>query len=229
MNSSGFIFLFWCLALLIAVIAIGWSTYEGLNQRYDLIFWRTIKFYASCLGILGLVLLLLNMEKTIRDSIGGKSKELALINLYETRFFTTQYVSTTCAHKDENRQAAIDCGEAINADNLVRSSFILNNQLYPTLGYQQMQYRSKETDAFIHEVNKRLSSINTLIPEAANGGSFFSDDTRTKFFLLASILLSLSIAGSIGESAYQLNGMFPLFRCARMLMAGGADAPSSWR
>jgi hypothetical protein len=25
------------------------------------------------------------------------------------------------------------------------------------------------------------------------------------------------------------DGMFPLFRCARMLMAGGADAPSSWR
>jgi hypothetical protein len=26
-----------------------------------------------------------------------------------------------------------------------------------------------------------------------------------------------------------LNGMFPLFRCTRMLMAGGADTPSSWR
>jgi hypothetical protein len=25
------------------------------------------------------------------------------------------------------------------------------------------------------------------------------------------------------------NGMFPLFRCTRMLMAGGADTPSSWR
>jgi hypothetical protein len=27
----------------------------------------------------------------------------------------------------------------------------------------------------------------------------------------------------------KLDGMFPLFRCARMLMAGGADTPSSWR
>jgi hypothetical protein len=204
MDSSGFILLFWCLALLIAVIAIGWSIYKGLNQRYDLLFWRTIKFYASCLGILGLVLLLLNMEKTIRDSIGGKNRELAFVNLYETRFFTTQYVSATCAHKEENKQAATDCDEARNADRLVSSSFILNNQFYPTLGYTQIQYRSKETEAFIQKVNKRLSYINTLMPEAANTGSFFSDDTRIKFFLLASILLSLSIAGSIGESAYQL-------------------------
>jgi DNA-binding HxlR family transcriptional regulator len=27
----------------------------------------------------------------------------------------------------------------------------------------------------------------------------------------------------------KINGMFPLFRCTRMLMAGGADTPSSWR
>ena len=29
-------------------------------------------------------------------------------------------------------------------------------------------------------------------------------------------------------SENKVDGMFPLFRCARMLMAGGADTPSSW-
>jgi len=43
------------------------------------------------------------------------------------------------------------------------------------------------------------------------------------------ILVFCAIVTLIVTSAQQLNGMFPSFRCTRMLMAGGADTPSNWR
>lgn len=204
MNTSNFILILWGITLIIAIATIGWSVYAGFRQYYSLVFWRTAKFYASVLGIIGLSFLLLNIEKTIRDSLGAKAKELALIDFYETKFFTTQFVSIICSHENESRQAQLDCFDARNTDNLVSTYNIENHKPYLKMEFPNKQARSKQIDNFFEEVNIRLSNINTLIPETGNAASFFSDEHRIKFLHLAAILLSLSIAGSVGESAYQL-------------------------
>jgi len=194
----------WGFTFAIAFGAVGWGAYAGLRLQYDLIFWRRIKLFSSCLGVIGLVLLLLNLEKTVRDTLGGRSKELALADFYETKFFTTQYVSIVCSHKNDSLEAKNDCWDATNADNTVSSYNILNFKPYTPMNYPPKSSRSAETDKFIEDLNERLSQINQLIPEAANAGTFFSDENRIKFLLLAAILITFSLAGSIGESAYQL-------------------------
>jgi hypothetical protein len=120
-DTPHFILSLWGLTLAIAFGAIAWGAYAGLRQQYDLIFWRRVKLSSSCLGVIGLALLLLNLEKTVRDTIGGRSKELALVYFYETKFFTTQYVSIVCCHKNDSLEARNDCSDVRNADNIVSS------------------------------------------------------------------------------------------------------------
>ncbi|PYV64598.1 MAG: hypothetical protein DMG97_34440 [Acidobacteria bacterium] len=61
-----------------------------------------------------------------------------------------------------------------------------------------------DIDEFIKEVNRRLDDINANIPAARAAESFLSVERRIKVLMIALILIILSLAGSIGEAAYQL-------------------------
>jgi hypothetical protein len=57
---------------------------------------------------------------------------------------------------------------------------------------------------FIDRVNRSLESINPAIKQGLEAKALL-DDYRIQVSLIALIFLTLGLAGSIGESAFQLN------------------------
>jgi hypothetical protein len=200
-STSIFIYIVIGISLTVSVGLIGLGLWAGLTQRKDLVFWRTMKLYSSCLGLVGLLLLLVNFEKTVRDAIGGKSKEYAYAEFIDLKFFVTLHVSSVCAHEKESQEAELHCFDVKNIDLQVLSDNLRDSKPYRLIVNWQ---KNPKIDEFIEEVNRRLEALNRTIPVAASEESFLGTQTRINLLIISVLLVIFALAGSIGEAAYQL-------------------------
>src|SRR5258708_31458105 len=92
------------------------ALYAGLRQRKNLLYWRRIKLASSLFAAVGLMLFLLNFEKTVRDAIGAKSKEYLYAEFIDLKFYITSQVDGACAHEKDSHQAALTCFDLRNID-----------------------------------------------------------------------------------------------------------------
>ena len=100
--TSLYVVFLWAVVLIIALGGIGLATYSGLNLRYDLLFWRKVKLFSAFLGIVGLMLLLVNLEKIVRDTVALPSKAFVLGLFNDTKSLTTVLVSKECSHENDS-------------------------------------------------------------------------------------------------------------------------------
>jgi hypothetical protein len=201
------VLVFWVVAAIMATVTISAAIYAGYRRQYGLLFWRRAKFISACLGIVGLALLLLNIEKAIRDSVVVPSKALALGLFYDTKFLTSQFAARVCSHEQEGDQAKLQCSDATNLDRALRPADALNPEAYSQISYppfwQTSPTVSEDYRTVLRRVNDRFSLIRTVIPSAAEQ-SLLTEERRIGLFFVATVLIILALAGSIGEAAYQL-------------------------
>jgi hypothetical protein len=186
---------------------MGLATYSGLNLSYDLLFWRKVKVFSAFLGVVGLMLLLVNLERTIRDTVALPSKGFVLGLFYDTKFLTTVLVSKECSHENDSKDAKGHCSDATNLDKRLNPLGIWDLRSYELIGYpaswETNTHVSEDYREIARKVNDRFALIKTVLP-AANETSFLSEGDRIAWLVVGAILVSVSLAGSIGEAAYQL-------------------------
>lgn len=199
--TSLLIYIVWIVAIAIASIMIAWALYSGLHQRKDLVYWRKIKLGSAGFAIVGLFLFLMNFEKTVRDSIGAKNKEYNYAAFVDLKFYVLNQLITACARDKDGRQAELTCFDLRNVDKGLSWGDVRDGKpLHTVVNWQH----NPDIDEFVSEVNRRLDDINAHNPVARAAESFLSVDSRIKVLMTALILMILSLAGSIGEAAYQL-------------------------
>jgi hypothetical protein len=185
------------------VLLIGWGIVEARKGNPEhLVGWRWVKVISAMLGVVGLVILLANIDKTIRDMIGGKAREVAYRDYFDLKIYIAKHVSAVCSHEHESLEAKNECGDVKNIDNGVQWLNIRDGVLYPELKWPPLP--SKETKEFRDTVNRRLASINEMIPAATTADSVFEGERRINFLFVAGVLVVLALAGSISEAVYQL-------------------------
>ena len=156
------VMILWTIVAILAAFAISLAIYSGLHQWYDLLFWRKIKFASALLGIVGLALFLLNLERTIRDTSIVPTRASIVAQLYELKFFTTELVSRLCAHKNENDQADRDCSDARNMNSAVDNALSapLDSRLFSPIKYPPFA----ETNPYVsNDIRQGLRTVNDKI------------------------------------------------------------------
>ncbi len=191
---------------IIAIVAggtIGWAVSEARKGNPEhLVFWRSVKLVSAILGIIGLVILAVNIEKTVRDTVGGKAREYVFREFFDLKLYTAKHVSIVCSRENDSTEAKYECGDARNIDNALTSLNIRDFTPYGPFNWPRLP--SQDTKKFMDEVNRRVSFINGAMPTAATADSFLSDEQRINFLFVAALVVVLALAGSIGESLYQL-------------------------
>jgi hypothetical protein len=150
--------------------------------------------------VIGLILLALNFEKTVRDWIGGRSREYALAGYVDLKFFIAREMATACAHEKENEEAKLTCFDIKNIDNGISPLHVRHWQPYLLIENWQ---KNPHIEGIIDGTNRYLHRINSALPSAASALSFVSDPGKTDILILSMILVVVSLAGSIGEAAFQ--------------------------
>jgi hypothetical protein len=202
-STTRFILIVCGTILVFALLIIGWAVLEARRGKPEhMMFWRWVKVGSAGLGLVGLLILVVNLEKTIRDTIGGKARDYAYSEYYDLKLYTTMRVSIVCARDQESVEAKNACGDFRNIDNGVTPLNIRDSRPYALFDWPRLP--SKEIKDFMEEVNRRLSRINSVIPAAATAESFLDDERRINFLFLAAIIIIFALAGSIGEAVYQL-------------------------
>lgn len=199
-NTSLFVIITLLVLVVFTVYIVGWAFYHGIKEHHGLIFWRFAKLLSAVFGLVGLMLLALNFEKATRDWLGGKSREYAFAEYIDLKFFIARELAVVCAHEQDNEQARLTCFDVKNVDAGIAPLHIRNSEPYTMVINWQ---RNKSIDEFIGNVNGYLHRINSAIPSSTSALSFVSDSLRVDILALSFVLVAISLAGSIGEAAFQ--------------------------
>jgi hypothetical protein len=199
-NEEMFVYGFWTFAGLIAVGVIGGAFIFGIRDGNpsSITFWRFIKLASSVLSIVGLVLLLVSFEQTVRDSMRAGSKEWVQDRFLEVKFIIERERAVACARQDTSSQDA--CKLLDNINNGIVIDYIRSGRGISLVTDRQLG--NKLPISWQKDLNRVIEQMNGSITLAASKPTF-SIETRIRIAMLAVIVLILSLAGSVGEAAYQ--------------------------
>jgi cytochrome bd-type quinol oxidase subunit 1 len=197
MTTSSFVHSVWAVGLLVGFCLIGVAFAAGLGQRRNLLFWRRVKLVSTTLTVIGLVLLLLNFEKTVREMTNPKDYVLnAFIDL---KFYLANRIASACGGQPKSEQAKLTCFDVLNID---RQVSFLNLREAKELALITNWQRNPEIDELVAEVNRRVEHINPAIREMGST-TILDPMVRVNLLMLCVLLVIISLAGSIGEAAFQ--------------------------
>jgi hypothetical protein len=204
---STLVFVTWSVIIVVTFGLIGLATYAGLRSRYDILFWRRTKLLSAFLGVVGLLLLLVNLEKTIRDSVTIPAKAYLLGLFNDTKFLTNQFFARVCSHENDSEDAKRHCSDARNLNNHLNLVNIWDARSYEQINYPPSWQTNPDVSEDYRNVlirtNDNFARIKMALP-ASNETSFVDEGTRMGLLAIGAILVGVGLAGSIGEAAYQL-------------------------
>jgi hypothetical protein len=196
-----FIFGFGLLAIISGALLIGGALYLGLRRKWTLLDWRITKLASALLGSVGILMLLLNFEKSVHDSLIEKGKALSYQEYVDTKLFILQNLIIACTKDEADKQNARACSDYRSIDGQVQSVYVRNS--FKVGPFEPSKY-SSEIKEFILELNRRLEMVNFTLPPANEDKEMVSTDTRLHLLMLGVLLVTLAIAGSVGEAAFQV-------------------------
>jgi hypothetical protein len=192
---------FWIFAVVFALTLIGSALLVGLRGEWSVSRWRMIKLFSALLGAVGIVMLLLNFEATVRNAIVEKGKEYAFAEFLDLKFFITQAVVLACAKDQTIERNRLTCFDFKNIDGQVSSYWVRTSKGINKI--TNWQYNSG-IEEFVAEVNRRLAYINNALPPADEDREIVSSKTRIDLLMLAVLLVTTAIAGAVGDAAFQV-------------------------
>lgn len=199
-NDEILVYLFWAFAGIVALGVIGGAFLAGIrdDNPQSIKRWRLIKLGSSVIGVVGLVLLLISFEQTVRDSMRSSSKEWVQDRFLEIKFLIEQERAVACARLDTSSRESCQALDNINRGILI--DHIRNGKGIKSV--TDWQLGNKLPSSLQSELNRIIDQINNALPLAASK-PIFSIETKIQIAMLAVFVLILSLAGSVGEAAYQ--------------------------
>jgi hypothetical protein len=184
-----------------AIIFVGIAGTAGWRKFKTLTFWRAIKLISAALGFFGIVLLLVNFDVTARARFVDKAKEELLLNYIEAKSFISVTMAATCSRSLEVVHDKSTCWDMKNADGQLSIEDVRTGRHFrPIVNWQ----KNPEIEEFIKQLNQRIDYMNALMPLPEDRYMLFTDDRRPWLFVIAALLLTIALAGSVGEAAFQL-------------------------
>jgi hypothetical protein len=187
------------------VIAV--ALYSGLSQKFNLVFWRTIKLCSVLAGVISLLLLALAFDKVYRDFTAQQQREYANRELFNLRVLAKERVESSCS---DVRQLE-DCKRFKDFESALDHAYLGGDSkldIVSMLGTVTVFVKRDESGRFLsygedYEIWRKIDSINDAIAVAA-GAERSLEKFRRWALLGGFIVLLFSLAGSVGEAAFQL-------------------------
>jgi hypothetical protein len=190
----------WIVAALVAMVVIGGALYAGWHDRSaaSLVRWRGVKLWSALLGVVGLALLIISFDQLIKDSIRAKSREYAADRFLEAKFILVRDRAISCSQSASGTNDA--CGAIRNVDHGFMLQSVRNG--IPLSEVTADQRRNPAVDRIGDKLNRLVYEINGASRIGASQ-PFISSQEKVPLLLVAVFLVVLSIAGNVGEAAYQ--------------------------
>jgi hypothetical protein len=189
--------------LVLTCLVIGAALYFGLLGKGDLVLWRTIKLCSVLTGVISLVLLALAFDKNVRDATAQRYRDYANREFVNLRLRVKDRIESSCSdvtHLEE-------CKAMMAFQSSIEQAYLGGNaQLEPdALGVIEYSFVGDKLvwgNESYHLLGM-VENINKAITVAANAERSW-EKVRRWTLLAGLIVLSCSIAGSVGEAAFQL-------------------------
>lgn len=195
-------------------LVIGVALYCGLSGKGGLVVWRTIKLGSVLIGVVSLVLLALAFDKTVRDATAQQHRDYANREFVKLRLLVKDSIDSSCS--DVTQLA--DCKALMAFQSSIEQAYLGGDSQLDSSSLGTIEY-SLLGGAFLgngnnYQLGRIVLNINEAITIAANAEKSW-ENVRRWTLLAGLIILSFSVAGSVGEAAFQLAQA----RAAQKLMA----------
>jgi hypothetical protein len=107
---------YWLFVSTSAVVLISTSLYFGYCKKRGIIFWRTAKLFSAIFGVIGLIYLLFNFDKSVRSDFYSGAIQMAKDALWETKFEVSEYLHDHCPAGVKPAEAESTCSAFENID-----------------------------------------------------------------------------------------------------------------
>ena len=187
--------------LAVALVAIGIALGLGFSRKGSLLRWRWAKFISAILGSIGIVMLLFNFEKTVRDIVVKNTRDYVFEEFVDIKFFIAQKLILACSKDQAVEQNKLTCFDYRNIDGQVSLLHVRAPIAFNKIVNWQ---RNPAIDDFVSELNRRLEIINQAFPVLVEDRSIISNEARINMVAIAILLVIGAVACSAGEAAYQI-------------------------
>ena len=200
MPGPTFVLIAWAIIAFLAIGTIGSSLILGYRQKGDLVTWRKRKLYSAVLGVVGLALLLVNFDQSVRAMTLGTAREHAVLVYIDIKAIILEKLAELCGEiGSENRK--LTCFDLRMANQSIIHPRLRDGQPYDLMTNWQ---KNSELEEFYKQLNRDLEYLNSFIKDPKMHDSVISNEGRLKLSILAAILIIIAVAGSVGEAAFQL-------------------------
>lgn len=211
----------WIAAGGFAIVVMVYAALKG--WRHDAskaVDWRMVKVLGTLLGLLGFTSGMFAFENTIRE-FNKDSERYAFQRLLDLKLETSVARAIACKGDLSSQEAANECFDFTNIDNLVQFSRLRDGSLFPKMNNWQ---KNPHIDDILKKANNTFDELNKLMPSITEK-PFLAFEKRYTLSFISLFLIASAIACSLGEAVFQLHQ--ELLRSNKPPTSQAVAAPSS--
>jgi hypothetical protein len=221
-NEDTIVYSVWLIAAVLSLLLIGLAIARGYSKKSQLtlVDWRGIKLVATLFGCVSLFLFVLSFDQLVRGSSQSESEAYLDDRFYELKLITADEKATACSRSDEDSKNLCTAWKNIDAGFQIDylregkelsqisdwQAFCLRQDEQKRCSFPEKQDEQKRClipEKRREQVDRLVCQINRTVPRAA-ARLILRPEARLSIALVATLTLIFSIAGSVGEAAYQL-------------------------
>jgi hypothetical protein len=195
-----FIYGLWAIVGTVTFVSIGVALYLGLRGRGTALGWRVVKLASNFSGVIGILFLMLTLENVARQGFVGEIPSERILAFIQLRSLVLAEMAMTCPKGESTPSRACSQlkGFAQSSDWIE-----VRDRMSLTVIRHKEQY-DPSLSGFFDQYNFLVQQVNLYAERKEDRYPTMSQVTRINLFLLAGLFMALALAGSIGESAFQL-------------------------
>jgi hypothetical protein len=199
-NEQKFTLIYMAVAGVLIVGGVGWMLYKGLRDSNikSMPYWRRIKLLSALLGVVGLLLFILGFESLVQSAFRQGSKDWMEDNFYAAKLLLAHERAVACAKSDALSKDA--CANLNNINNGLNLDVMRQGR--ETSLVTDWQLGTSLSKDFQTAMNRLLQASNDGV-RLGTTRPMLPTDVRINVAIIATLLLIISVAGSVGEAAYQ--------------------------
>jgi hypothetical protein len=186
----------WIVTLGLLLVSTATALVLGWRGNFDLRTWRYIKLISTLLGAVGVVVFLSNFELTITKSTADESEHRRLLEFIETKSRILEKIALSCG----DRQSEV-CNLALSANGVTSYIDIRDGKDFQSVGPMPSDAGGQ---AFADDIRQRIRDMNESLAFTRDVRTVLSNSNREALLFVGQICIVLALAGSAGETAFQL-------------------------
>jgi hypothetical protein len=192
----------WLIVGAVLIVSVIAALIFGLRGKGTLVQWRLVKLFSAMAGAFGVFFLMLNFETLVRANFVGDPTPAQILTYVHTKFLVAKRLATDCGTKPINAAQERVCSDLSTIMDLISYIPVRDGKEIDKIDTPN---RAPELSKFLSALNLSIDQTNMYAPNKEDLYKTLPRDSRVMLTLLAGFLLSLAVAGSVGEAAFQLH------------------------